>query len=180
MAEAGAVSEIVLGLCDAVFRGPVCRYVGPALDCVKTFECCRRLGNEINFRGGWPRPIPSPTWPADPGTESMKKHLKIEPSAAVNDVLVERVRQLSEEGYDAKHDDAHTDGALALAAAAYIGGALKRGKQYGPPDGHADDVDVLISMAPWSIRYKSQRDSLVKAAALILAELERFDRAARR
>lgn len=107
--------------------------------------------------------------------------VKINPSQAVQDVLLERVRQLSEEGYDAKHDDAHTDGAIALAAAAYIGGALKchDGKKYGPPDGQDDDVDVLMALAPWSIRYKSPRDSLVKATALILAEIERIDRAAR-
>jgi hypothetical protein len=106
-----------------------------------------------------------------------KVHLKIQPSQAVNDVLVERVRQLSEEGYDAAYDDEHTDGALALAAAAYIGGALKGGNKDGLPDGSEDDdADVLIAMAPWSIRYKAPRDSLVKAAALILAEIERLDR----
>lgn len=97
---------------------------------------------------------------------------------ALQDVASERTRQVNAEGYTRAHDDAHTDGAIALAAAAYIGGALRAGdtKKYGPPDGLDDDVDVLIGMSPWSIRFKDSRNSLVKAAALLIAEIERRDR----
>lgn len=95
---------------------------------------------------------------------------------ALQDVADERGRQVNEEGYQRSHDDAHKDGALALAAAAYIGHSIKDLGQYGPPDGQDDDVAVLISMAPWSIRAKAPRDSLVKAAALLVAEIERRDR----
>lgn len=95
-------------------------------------------------------------------------------------IEVERLRQVTAEGYDPAHDDAHTDGALALAAAPYIGSSLKvlDLPKYGPDDGLEDDVDVLISMSPWSIRFHAGRNSLIKAAALLIAEIERRDRAA--
>lgn len=41
----------VLARCHKVFRGPQCRYEGPAEHCNRTFECCRSLGNEIHFAG---------------------------------------------------------------------------------------------------------------------------------
>jgi hypothetical protein len=40
-----------LARCHKVFRGPQCRYDGPAEHCNRTFECCRSLGNEIHFAG---------------------------------------------------------------------------------------------------------------------------------
>ena len=40
-----------LARCHKVFRGPQCRYEGPAQHCNRTFECCRSLGNEIHFAG---------------------------------------------------------------------------------------------------------------------------------
>lgn len=52
--------------CPLVFGSPECGYVGEANICDKTFDCCRKLGNEANFRG-WPgydvpmkssRPVP--------------------------------------------------------------------------------------------------------------------------
>jgi hypothetical protein len=97
---------------------------------------------------------------------------------ALQAVADERARQVNEEKYNRAHDNGHVDGALALAAAAYIGHALKAidTKKYGPQDGFEDDVDMLMGMCPWSIRFKSGRDSLVKAAALLIAEIERRDR----
>lgn len=102
-----------------------------------------------------------------------KVTIKIEPSQAINDVLVERVRQLSEEGYDAAHDDTHQGGSLAQAAACYAanaGGMPQAGYGYAPYwpfDGE------------WW-KPKDARRDLVRAAALILAELERLDRASAR
>lgn len=116
--------------------------------------------------------------------------LKVKPSAAVNDVLVERVRQLSEEGYDAAHDDQHDDGALAMAAACYAAPHRLYVK--------TDYADGCSFSDPWPRDWRGdkrphegnmvrsngahgephRRSLLVKAAALILAELERIDRAA--
>lgn len=106
-----------------------------------------------------------------------KVTIKIEPSQAINDVLVERVRQLSEEGFDAKHDDQHTDGELSRAAACYAMGAVETMTGREPMTW---DDDFLSALWPWDRSWwksKTARKDLVRAAALILAELERIDRA---
>jgi hypothetical protein len=97
---------------------------------------------------------------------------------AAHDVLAERQRQIQREGWSAAHDDEHDDGSLARAAAAYCLTGT--------------DVPVLVRLGgqgmtgadrpiwPWRIsdyRPKTRRADLVRAAALILAEIERIDRA---
>lgn len=88
---------------------------------------------------------------------------------AATDVLAERQRQIEVEGWTPDHDDQHDDGQLALAAAcyAYQADAPMKGEA---PFGW-----------PWDrIWWKpgDRRRMLVKAAALILAEIERLDRQA--
>lgn len=86
---------------------------------------------------------------------------------AATDILAERARQVSQEGWTPAHDDEHADGALALAASAY---AMPNAM-----DGYAP------RQWPWSMAWwkpKDRRRNLVKAGALILAEIERLDRAA--
>jgi hypothetical protein len=97
------------------------------------------------------------------------------------DVLAERRRQIEREGWTPEHDDEHSDGSMALAAACYASnaatwaakGTTKLQKSYSA---------LSISFRwPWSEKWwkpKSQRHDLVRAAALILAEIERLDRAA--
>ncbi|ASC68626.1 hypothetical protein B9P52_32045 [Achromobacter denitrificans] len=90
-------------------------------------------------------------------------------TAAARDVLAERERQISVEGWSTHHDDAYTGDQLALAASCY---ALPPGEFEipGPPQ-----------QWPWpSAWWKpgDRRRELVKAGALILAEIERLDRAA--
>lgn len=94
-------------------------------------------------------------------------------SPALVDVIAERRRQVEKEGWTPEHDDQHCDGSLREAAAVYAfyAGHPNRGSARG-----------LWSMWPrkWSAGwYKptSTRRDLVKAAALLLAELERLDRA---
>ena len=84
---------------------------------------------------------------------------------AARDVLAERDRQKSVEGWTEAHDDEHTDGSLAVAAARY---ALM----------HTDAfvADPEERAAEW-IKPCDARRALEKAGALILAELERRDRA---
>lgn len=107
------------------------------------------------------------------------------------EVVAERQRQREEEGWDDAHDDAHEDESLAAAAACY---ALPRDRTEleertwrMPYSRYSDDV-VLVPMQTrvpvlwphsWSAQYwkpKDRRRDLVRAAALILAELERLDR----
>lgn len=88
---------------------------------------------------------------------------------AARDVLAERQRQVSVEGWTPEHDDEHGEGEMAQAAAVYanpeiwnVFGASRIGW-------------------PWDASWYKPRDprsNYVRAAALLLAEIERLDRAA--
>lgn len=98
------------------------------------------------------------------------------PSRAARDVLDERARQVSEEGFTAEHDDLHEDAELARAAVVYARHA------YSPPkmEYSADLAEIIPEGWPWALYWfkpQGPRHDLVKAAALILAEIERLDRA---
>ncbi|HGY2559336.1 TPA: hypothetical protein ACNVWL_005261 [Pseudomonas aeruginosa] len=90
------------------------------------------------------------------------------------DVQAERRRQIEAEGWTPEHDDAHSHGEMARAAACY---ALAGSSA--PNDGTAA---LLVSLAwPWDEQWwkpTTTRRDLVKACALGLAEIERLDRAA--
>ncbi len=95
------------------------------------------------------------------------------------DIYDERLRQISDEGWSLANDDRHTAGELACAAACYaIAGALpgeaaRVYKRYWPWDKRWFKPKSLNTSSPGGAR----RD-LVRAAALIVAEIERLDRAA--
>lgn len=91
-------------------------------------------------------------------------------SQAASDVVAERRRQVSGEGWTPEHDDAHSNFELSAAAVSY---ALRA------PLPH-DQGDLGVPMQwPWSQEWWKPTDprrDLVKAGALILAEIERLDR----
>lgn len=103
-------------------------------------------------------------------------------SIALADIRNERCRQMQSEGWTPEHDDTHSDGEMARAASCYaMTGSAKwlcdrarrerRGNMRAPADW------------PWSIGWwkpKDTRSDLVRAAALLVAEIERIDRAARK
>lgn len=89
-------------------------------------------------------------------------------TAAAADVLAERQRQVTAEGWTAEGDDSYQNSELADAAACYAIHAHNQG--FSTP-----------AHWPWSTTWWKQtnpRRDLVKAGALILAEIERIDRAA--
>lgn len=98
-------------------------------------------------------------------------------SAAAADVLAERQRQVTAEGWTPVHDDEHSDGELALAASCYAYIAAY-------PDccgGYKYEQWPKHKFWPWEESWwkpKTPRRDLIKAGALILAEIERLDRAA--
>lgn len=105
-------------------------------------------------------------------------------SQAAIDVMLERKRQVDGEGYDVAHDDQHSRGEIALAAAAYAyASTLSRTERdwhkdflYGVRRGFASLINWLWPWEPRQFRHFGRRRSLVVAAALLLAEIERLDR----
>ncbi|MBV2183250.1 MAG: hypothetical protein KUL88_01730 [Rhizobium sp.] len=94
---------------------------------------------------------------------------------AIRDVVLERLRQQIVEGFDAIHDDKYTEGELPAAAACYAEFA-----SYSDDTRKRHAGKWLVGW-PWSADWwkpKSRRQDLVRAAALIVAEIERLDRAA--
>lgn len=102
-------------------------------------------------------------------------------SHACADVLAERRRQVEAEGWTPEHDDSHTLGELGLAAALY---ALPYDARVGGEALIEQAAHIQLDMAleiacGWTIKPEPDpRKRLVKAGTLILAEIERFDRAA--
>lgn len=98
---------------------------------------------------------------------------------AAEDVIAERERQKTVEGWTVEHDDNHVDGTLARAGACY---ALTAGREHFNAPTHEDSgwEDIPAPFAwPWSRDWwkpKGRRQNLVRAGALILAEIERLDR----
>lgn len=94
-------------------------------------------------------------------------HMSI--ACVLDDIQDERRRQIKEEGWTPEHDDQHDSGELAHAAGCY---ALFSGS-------HADAGDPP-KYWPWDAAWwkpSEYRRDLVKAAALLVAEIERLDRA---
>ncbi|HBT1933605.1 ead/Ea22-like family protein [Klebsiella spallanzanii] len=100
-------------------------------------------------------------------------------TAAAADVFSERQRQVTAEGWTPEHDDEYTDGELPRAASCY---ALMAWREKCLSDGeYAVSQKALPYYWPWDPAWwkpTSPRRDLVKAGALILAEIERIDRAA--
>jgi hypothetical protein len=86
--------------------------------------------------------------------------------SAIEEIAAERQRQIEVEGWTPEHDAEHGNGELAEAAAAYALGYMAR-------DCHGDTI------WPWDRSWWKPCDSrrnLIKAGALIVAEIERLDR----
>lgn len=91
----------------------------------------------------------------------------------IESIAAERRRQIEVEGWTPEHDDQHQSGELAEAAACYARAASD-------PEG-LTPFECLPTFWPWGREwYKpgNPRRALVKAGALIAAEIDRLDRAA--
>lgn len=100
-------------------------------------------------------------------------------SPGVIAILHERERQETKEGWTPDHDDAHQAGELAGAAACYAMRTLHLGNN----DLRSRINTVIRDLWPWAKDWwkpKDRRSDLVRAGALIAAEIDRLDRAAKR
>ncbi|WP_035670073.1 hypothetical protein [Bradyrhizobium liaoningense] len=108
--------------------------------------------------------------------------------SAIDDIATERRRQIEQEGWSAGHDDSHMDGEMSRAAACYAAHASAYQRV-------CSDVGLQTYRSieprssvynfgwPWSREWwkpKDPRRDLIRAGALIVAEIERLDRAASR
>lgn len=102
-------------------------------------------------------------------------------SNALQDIAAERKRQIAVEGWTPDHDDEHDDGELAKAAACYANPMAIVVDGEGLQIGEPNDATLPVGWPEsWSARWwkpSTRRRDLVKAAALIVAEIERLDRA---
>lgn len=95
------------------------------------------------------------------------KHKTLPLPAAITDIIAERQHQQSAEGWTPEHDDEYSGGQLIKAATCY-----------------ANSTEWFTSpplLWPWVAEWwkpTTPRRDLVKAGALIAAEIERIDRAA--
>jgi hypothetical protein len=87
-------------------------------------------------------------------------------------ILKERARQIKEEGYTEPHDDGHLRGEILYAALAYLHAttSLRIGNST------AESSRLAMEYWPWGaseLKVKSENENLVRAGALIAAELDR-------
>jgi len=98
-------------------------------------------------------------------------------SDALRDVAAERLRQIEFEGYDPEHDDEHVNDEIAALACFF---AMPPGAREWDASSTGYGLRLGDAILPhgWaSIEDGDRRRELVKAGALILAEIERLDRA---
>ena len=94
---------------------------------------------------------------------------------AERDVIAERQRQRNVEGWTPEHDDEHDTGALAMAASCYATVAAW--------SDHSRMNEGIVGTPPfWPFEWQwwkptDRRRDAVKACALLIAEIERLDRA---
>lgn len=94
---------------------------------------------------------------------------------AAREVIAERRRQIDAEGWTPEHDDAHDAGVLSSAGMGYAQSAACKLSHDGLT------LEGMPLFWPWEASWfkpSTARQDLVKAGALILAEIERLDRAA--
>lgn len=86
--------------------------------------------------------------------------------SGIEAIAAERRRQIDAEGWTAEHDDQHANGEIAVAAGCYaFTSAIGK-------------VNLPV-MWPWDLKWwkpKDRRADLVRAGALIAAEIDRLDR----
>lgn len=149
-----------------------------------TYACTHADGQAINT--GWPSrqilfaeidelcvALDSPPVHIPIGTPMTQGVDGVEEAAAWHDVLAERRRQMESEGWTAEHDDHHPVGDFERAAATYLL------YQLGVPGRAMVEGLDAPCLWPWDwqwLKPKGTRRDLVRAAALTLAAIEKYDR----
>lgn len=96
-------------------------------------------------------------------------------SAGAIDIGAERLRQITSEGFSAEHDAEHDDGELLEGAMAYAADA-RRTRTGAAPGTDSDGAENDWPFETAGFKPTSYRATLVKAGAMIAAEIDRTDR----
>lgn len=186
----GAGIDASAGRVDSSDVAPMCQCGDrPAAECTEQWGPKCDLGNNAAHVGAV-QPVPAVHHTTDPETQyaDQPQHLNCPAcggsghvddikTKAVRDVLAERRRQVEVEGWTPEHDDKHSSGGMAVAAACYtLNGTSPT--RFGP---QRVSLEHLWRWAGWGVAWfkpKNRRRDLIRAAALLLAEIERLDRAA--
>lgn len=143
---------------------------GQPLDANALERIARQLPDECFLKGSGVLKLTGGIRQLEAQIAELRKGQPAEMSAAARDVLAERRRQQEVEGWTPEHDDRHSGCELAAAAAVY---ALCT---------RPDQLRICGVVAwPFKLHWwkpTTYRRNLEKAGALILAEIERLDRAA--
>lgn len=97
-------------------------------------------------------------------------------SNILDEILLERIRQWKDKEWSYAHDDQHGNGELGRAAAYYA--ACNAPSTY-----VVQSYSLALHLEavwPWDVKYRRPRparENLIRAGALIVAEIERLDRA---
>lgn len=98
-------------------------------------------------------------------------------SSVIEEIYNERKRQVLKEEFDTKHDDGHIGGEMSLAAMCYCMAASVAARV--PATEKQYQSSPAAPVWPWNEDWwkpKNPRRDLIRAAALIVAEIERLDR----
>ncbi|OWL84603.1 hypothetical protein [Halopseudomonas aestusnigri] len=90
------------------------------------------------------------------------------------DVIRERIEQIRVHGYSANHDADHACDELAAFAAVYAMPEACRDWDT-RSSGYGNNLLEALTPEDWTPKFGSRRSDLVKAAALLLAEIDRLD-----
>lgn len=96
-----------------------------------------------------------------------------------NDVFAERKRQIDQEHYSHEHDDEYDQNELIRAASSYLSHVIGRGWVFKETCPETYQDEEAPDLWPWDLDFwkpKNPRRDLVRAAALLIAEIEKIDR----
>lgn len=96
-----------------------------------------------------------------------------EKQTGIEEVAAERHRQVEAEGWTPEHDDQHANDEMAMAAVCY---ADPNPPLIPDPLGEVRGVPAGWPWSPGWWKPTTRRRNLIKAAALIVAEIDRLDR----
>lgn len=110
----------------------------------------------------------------------MSKTPLIDTALVIEQIADERLRQIEIERHTHRTDKKYVAGELAMAAMAYCQSSLPS-EEFGVPLYNDEEASFWWppNWDPAAFKRKGARADLVRAAALIVAEIERLDRAAK-